>query len=210
MSLLNILYYRLFSQTFSTTIKTCPMHIKIGWELYIPIFVMGSLSLSHTHSSVHYAVIQLVEGSTCLRVEESVWSSLVRELSVWGPLEWSLCYWEHRMTPLSEGVWACTCVYYSIYPFVCVCVEFVCVHRCVVCAHIYFCLSLGGCDVGVLSGCEWRNREGGREVEEEGEEELCRYLSKGARPQASPAKPVSGVNGKRSILLPIFNELNSF
>lgn len=65
------------------------------------------------------------------------------------------------MTPLSEGVWACTHVRVCVllYLPVCECVEFVCVHQCVCvwCALIYISVCLwvcGGWDVGVLSGCE--------------------------------------------------------
>lgn len=46
--------------------------------------------------------------------------------------------------------------------------------------------------------------QGEREVEEE----LSAYVADTC-PQASPAKPGSGVNGNRYIFLPMFNELNS-
>lgn len=88
-----------------------------------------------------------------------------------------------------------------------------CASMCGVRSYIF--LSVSGCAVDGMWGffLGVSDKGAGREREREVEEDLClrgRYLSKGARPQASPAKPVSGVNGKRSILLPIFNELNSF
>lgn len=87
-----------------------------------------------------------------------------------------------------------------------------CISVCVCGVHSFIFLSVFGCAVDGMWGFfldvsdKGTGREGGRGGT------VClrgRYLSKGALPQASPAKPGSGVNKKRSIFLPIFKDPNT-
>lgn len=135
----------------------------------ILIFVMGSLSHTHTLfcTLCCYTVglrLNLPESRgvcliiTCQRAvrQRAPGVKSVTGRRVVGNIEWLPC--QKVCGP------ARVCI---ILP-VCECVEFVCVHRCVVCAHIYFCLSLGvrwmGCggSFWVWVTREQGEREGGR------------------------------------------------
>lgn len=150
------------------------MHIKIEMYNSQPIFAMGRHTLFCTLCcyAVGLRLSQPESRGVCLIItcQRAVRLRALR----WSLSHWEAGCWERRMTPLSEGVWparmsVCVCVILSTRVWVCwVCVcASVCV--CVVCTHLYFCLSLGvrwmGCGGSFRM---WVTRElGEREVEEE-------------------------------------------